>query len=60
MWIDILIAALFVLAVWGFLSIAGLSTRILTRRTGRTAESMYGSNDRLTKRQRRKARRDYP
>jgi hypothetical protein len=38
---DIVIVALVLLAIWGFASITGLSTRWLSRRTDRSAESMY-------------------
>jgi hypothetical protein len=40
---DIVIPALFVLAVYCFVVMVGFRTRMLTRRTTRTAESMYDS-----------------
>ena len=41
MWIDIVMPILFALAIWGFLSWTGLQKKVLTRKTDRTAESMY-------------------
>ena len=41
MWIDIVMPILFALAIYGFISWTGLQKRFLTRRTDRTAESMY-------------------
>jgi hypothetical protein len=41
MWIDIVMPILFALAIWGFLSWTGVNKRFLTRKTDRTAESMY-------------------
>jgi hypothetical protein len=58
MWWQYLVAAVVVIvAVYGFCSIVGLETRWLTRRTDRTAENMYGSNEGLNRRQRREAAR---
>jgi hypothetical protein len=41
MWIDIVMPILFALAIWGFLLWTGLFKHVLTRKTDRTAESMY-------------------
>jgi hypothetical protein len=58
MWWQYLVAAVVVIvAVYGFCSIVGVETRWLTRRTDRTAENMYGSNEGLNRRQRREAER---
>jgi hypothetical protein len=40
-WEDILIAALLLVGVGCFLSLVGFRTRLLTRKTDRTAESLY-------------------
>ena len=42
MLIDIGLVVVVLLAIWGFVSIVGSNTRWLSRRTDRTAESMYG------------------
>ena len=41
MWIDIVMPILFALAIYGFISWTGVQKRFLTRKTDRTAESMY-------------------
>jgi hypothetical protein len=43
-------------AIWGFLSLAGFWTRTLSRRTERTAESMYPNYADSARKQRRYAR----
>jgi hypothetical protein len=40
-WIYIVMPILFALGIYGFLSWAGVQKRFLTRKTDRTAESMY-------------------
>jgi hypothetical protein len=40
-WEDILIPALFILAIYCFAVMVGFRTRTLTRKTTRTAENMY-------------------
>ena len=40
-WEDILIAALLLVGVGCFLSLVGFRTRLLTRKTDRTAEGLY-------------------
>ncbi len=42
MWWEYVIAVIVVaIAIWGFASLAGFETRILSRKTDRTAEQMY-------------------
>jgi hypothetical protein len=55
-WEYIVVPVLMVLGVYGFLVLAGFETRTLTRKTSRTAESMYDSHAKLTRKQRRRAR----
>ncbi len=52
MLIDIGFVVVVLLAIWGFVSIVGLNTRWLSRRTDRTAESMYGAYAGSTRRRR--------
>ena len=40
-WEDILIAALLLVGVGCFLSLVGFRTRLMTRKTTRTAENLY-------------------
>jgi hypothetical protein len=43
-WWEIIVAAVVViLAGYGFLQLTGFETRALSRKTSRTAESMYGN-----------------
>jgi hypothetical protein len=42
-WGTVLFLAAVVLAIWGFLSIVGVRTRFLTRKTDRRAEDLYGN-----------------
>jgi hypothetical protein len=58
MWFDLGFSVVVLLALWGLAAMTGLTTRLLSRRTDRTAASMYASYGRLTRRQRRAARRD--
>jgi hypothetical protein len=57
-WEYALLIAAMALAIYGFLSIAGFETRVLSRKTGRTAENMYG-NYSGSKRQQRKYAKDH-
>jgi hypothetical protein len=41
-WEAILFFAAVILAIWGFASMVGFRTRMLTRRTDRTAQDLYG------------------
>jgi Tfp pilus assembly protein PilX len=52
-WEYVLLVLAMVLAVYGFLAMAGFETRVLSSRTSRTAESMY-SRYAGSKRQQRK------
>ena len=40
-WEYIVIAAVLIFGIYCFLKLVGFETRLLTRKTGRTAESMY-------------------
>jgi type II secretory pathway component PulL len=42
-WETVLFVMALAVAIWGFVSIVGLQTRRLTRRTDRTAEDLYRS-----------------
>jgi hypothetical protein len=55
-WQYIIIAAVLVLGVYGFLVLTGFETRNLSRRTTRTAEDMYPSYAASLRKQRRHAR----
>jgi hypothetical protein len=55
-WQYIVIAALMALGVYGFFLLTGFERRLLTRKTGRTAESMYGGYAHSSRKQRRRAR----
>ncbi len=55
-WEDILIPALLIVGVYGFASLVGFRTRMLTHKTSRTAESMYPNYADPIKKQRRYAR----
>jgi hypothetical protein len=54
-WLYVIIVALFVCGVLGFLSILGVNVHRLTDRTDRTAESMYDSYADSPREQRRYA-----
>jgi hypothetical protein len=56
MWLDIGIVALFVLGAYAFLQLVGWRTRGLSRRSKRTAESMYDQYADSPRQQRRYAR----
>lgn len=55
-WQYIVIAAVLILVVYCFMVIVGFRTRLLTRKTDRTAESMYSSYADSTRKQRKYAR----
>jgi hypothetical protein len=52
-WEYLLIAAVLLLGIYGFTVIVGFQTKNLTRRTNRTAESMYSAYAGRRRRQRR-------
>lgn len=52
----IIIVAVLIAGVYGFLVLTGFETRVLTRKTGRTAESMYDNYADSNRKQRRYAR----
>jgi hypothetical protein len=55
-WLYVIVAVVLLFGIYAFLTFAGFETRVLSRRTTRTAESMYpGYADSLRK-QRRYAR----
>ncbi|HTS99721.1 MAG TPA: hypothetical protein VMI33_24190 [Streptosporangiaceae bacterium] len=55
-WVYVVVVVLFVLAIYGFASLAGLQTRVLSRRTTRTAEDLYDQYADSPRKQRRYAR----
>jgi len=55
-WEYVIIAAVLLLGIYGFLTLTGFETRTLSRRTTRTAESMYASYADSLRKQRRYAR----
>ena len=55
-WQYVIIAAVIVLGVYGFLVLTGFETRNLSRRTTRTAEDMYPGYAGSRRKQRRYAR----
>jgi hypothetical protein len=55
-WEYFVAAAVVIVAVYGFLLLTGFETRALSRRTDRTAESMYGDYADSNRKQRRLAR----
>jgi hypothetical protein len=55
-WIYVVIVLLFAFGIYAFIEIAGFRTRLLTRRTTRTAADMYDSYADSPRKQRRYAR----
>ncbi len=55
-WEVILFLVAVVLAIWGFLSLVGLQTRMITRRTHRVAADLYSKYADSLRKQRRYAR----
>jgi hypothetical protein len=55
-WEIVLFLMAVAVAIWGFLALVGLDTRVLTRRTERRAEDLYRDHAGLTRKQRRYAR----
>ena len=54
-WEYIVIAAVLLFGIYAFLTLTGFETRVLSRRTNRTAESMYGNYVGPSRRPRRPA-----
>jgi hypothetical protein len=52
-WEYVIIAAVLLFGIYAFLTFTGFETRTLSRRTNRTAESMYGSYADSLRKQRR-------
>jgi len=55
-WLYVIVAAVLLFGIYAFLTFAGFETRILSRRTSRTAESMYPGYADSRRKQRRYAR----
>jgi hypothetical protein len=55
-WEWIIAAVVVVVVIYSFLLLTGFETRLLSRKTSRTAESMYGDHADSARKQRRYAR----
>jgi hypothetical protein len=55
-WEYVIIAAVLLFGIYGFLTLTGFETRVLSRRTSRTAADMYASYAGSPRKQRRYAR----
>ena len=55
-WEYIIVAAVLLFGIYAFATLTGFETRLLSRRTSRTAESMYGNYAGSARDQRRYAR----
>ena len=55
-WMDVIVAVLLIVGVYGLLVLTGFEKRVLTRKTSRTAESMYGNYADSAGKQRSRAR----
>jgi hypothetical protein len=56
-WEYIIIAGVLLFGIYAFMTLTGFETRVLSRRTNRTAESMYSNYADPSRRQRRHIRR---
>ena len=56
MWLDVAIVALFVVGIYCFAVLTGWQTRLISRRTKRRAEDMYGQYAGSPRQQRRFAK----
>lgn len=56
-WEYIIIAVVILFGIYAFMTLTGFETRTLSRRTNRTAETMYSNYADPSRRQRRQARR---
>jgi hypothetical protein len=54
-WEYVIVAAILLFGIYAFLTLTGFETRILSRRTNRTAESVYSNYADPSRRQRRHA-----
>lgn len=54
-WEYIIIAGVLLFGIYAFLTLTGFETRVLSRRTNRTAETMYSNYAASPRRQRRPA-----
>ena len=52
-WEYIIIAVILLFGIYAFLTLTGFETKVLSRRTNRTAESMYSNYADPSRRQRR-------
>jgi hypothetical protein len=59
-WVYVVVPVLFLLGIYAFSVLAGFETRLLSRRTSRSAESMYDDYADSGRKQRRHAGRDFP
>lgn len=57
MWLDVVAGLVLLLGIYAFVELAGARTRWMTRRTERTAESMYPNYADSKREQRRSAKR---
>jgi hypothetical protein len=55
-WVYIVVPALMIIGIYCFLSLVGVRTRLTTRETDRTADSMYSNYAELNRKQRKYAR----
>ena len=55
-WGDVLFLVAVAVAIWGFISLVGFRTNMLTRRTSRTAENLYPNYADSPRKQRRYAK----
>lgn len=55
-WQYVIIVVVLILGVYGFIALTGFETRLLSRRTDRTAESMYGNYADPERKRRRSAK----
>jgi len=54
-WLYVIVVAVLLFGIYAFLTLAGFETRVLSRRTSRTAEDMYPNYADSQRKQRRNA-----
>ena len=54
-WLYVIVVAVLLFGIYAFLTLAGFETRVLSRRTTRTAEDMYPNYADSRRKQRRQA-----